>query len=501
MIKMAQAGYIKHLYETENKSKSEIARITGLNYRTVSKYAEKSDWNAEKLPNVEPSAYPSLGKYIPTINKWLEDDRKVPRKQRHTAKRIFIRLCEEEGYTGCYSSIKRYVKKKKYLMNQGVSAGCLPLAHPLGYGQGDFGEFIYYDDNGDQKKAYSLTISFPYSNKAYIQVFPSQNQECLLTGMRRIFEHIGGVPVRIRFDNMTTAVAQVLEGHERVLADGFMRFMLHYRFEADFCNPASGNEKGNVENKVGYGRRNALVPVPTIKSFDEFNEQLWDWCEKDAQREHYQKKVSIQSLWEEEQAELLALPEVPYDVFRYEALKVSKTGFAAIETNRYGLSPELHGKIIQAKIFCDKIEFYHDHSMIASYRRSYGKNEELMDWTQYVRTLCRKPGAAEYTRFFESMPDPWQLYLRETKGKDRRDALSLLSEMIDDGNADITADILTLSQENGRTDTDSIRQAYYALVKDRKPPEPLALLSDVPKLHYSPDLSAYDDLTGGAEND
>ena len=139
--------------------------------------------------------------------------------------------------------------------------------------------------------------------------------------------------------------------------------------------------------------------------------------------------------------------------------------------------------------------------MIASYRRSYGKNEELMDWTQYVRTLCRKPGAAEYTRFFESMPDPWQLYLKETKGKDRRDALSLLSEMIDDGNADITADILTLSQENGRTDTDSIRQAYYALVKDRKPPEPLALLSDVPKLHYSPDLSAYDDLTGGAEND
>ena len=158
MIKMAQAGYIKHLYETENKSKSEIALITGLNYRTVSKYAEKSDWNAEKLPNVEPSAYPSLGKYIPTINKWLEDDRKVPRKQRHTAKRIFIRLCEGEGYTGCYSSIKRYVKKKKYLMNQGVSAGCLPLAHPLGYGQGDFGEFIYYDDNGDQKMSQSSKI-------------------------------------------------------------------------------------------------------------------------------------------------------------------------------------------------------------------------------------------------------------------------------------------------------------------------------------------------------
>lgn len=148
------------------------------------------------------------------------------------------------------------------------------------------------------------------------------------------------------------------------------------------------------------------------------------------------KKSAFRASGKKNRRNCLPLPEVPYDVFRYEALKVSKTGFAAIETNRYGLSLELHGEIIQAKIFCDKIEFYHDHSMIASYRRSYGKNEELMDWTQYVRTLCRKPGAAEYTRFFESMPDPWQLYLKETKGKDRRDALSLLSEMIDDGNAD-----------------------------------------------------------------
>lgn len=500
MINMAQAGYIKHLYENEGKSKAEIARITGLNYRTVSKYAEKSDWNTEKLPNVEPSVYPSLGKYIPIINKWLEEDRKVPKKQRHTAKRIFNRLREEEGYTGSYSSIKRYVKKKKFLMNQSVASGCLPLAHPFGYGQGDFGEFIYYDSNGCQKKAYSFTISFPYSNKAYIQIFPSQNQECLLTGMRRIFEHIGGVPVWMRFDNMATAVAQVLEGHERILTDGFMRFMLHYRFEAEFCNPASGNEKGNVENKVGYGRRNAFVPVPTIKSFDEFNEYLWEWCEKDAQREHYQKKVSIQSLWEEEKQELLALSDVPYEVFRYEALKVSKTGFVTIDTNRYGLSPELHGEIVQAKIFCDKIEFYHDCSFIASYHRSYEKNDELMDWTQYIRTLCRKPWAAEYTRFFEAMPEPWQLYLKETKGKDRRDALSLLSEMIDDGNADITTDILTLSQQNGRTDADSIRQAYYALAKEKKPLEPLTLLSDVPKIHYSLDLSAYDNLTEGAEN-
>ena len=152
-------------------------------------------------------------------------------------------------------------------------------------------------------------------------------------GMRRIFEYIGGVPARIRFDNMSTAVAKVLDGTERELTDGFTRFMLHYRFKADFCNPASGNEKGNVENKVGYIRRNALVPIPTIISFDEWGKHLLEWCEKDAQRKHYQRYATIQSLWEES-TKLLTLPQVPYNVFRYEALRVSKTGFVSIDTNR-----------------------------------------------------------------------------------------------------------------------------------------------------------------------
>ena len=157
----------------------------------------------------------------------------------------------------------------------------------------DFGEFLYYDAGGQEQKGYALTISFPHSNMGYTQAFPSQNQECLLEGMKRIFEHMGGVPPRLRFDNMTTAVAQVLRGTERSLTEGFSRFMLHYRFQAEFCNPASGNEKGNVENKVGYSRRNAFVPVPTITSFEKFNEEyLWGWCEKDAQRDHYHPQDS-----------------------------------------------------------------------------------------------------------------------------------------------------------------------------------------------------------------
>ena len=378
--------------------------------------------------------------------------------------------------------------------------GYLPLSQPKGEGEVDFGAFVYYDSKGQEQQGYALTVSFPYSNKGYTQAFPAQNQECLLKGMQQIFERIGGVPVRLRFDNMTTAVAQVLKGHERILTDGFTRFMLHYRFRAEFCNPASGNEKGNVENKVGYSRRNAFVPVPTITSFEEFNEGLWAWCEKDAERPHYKHKVPIQELWEEERKELLALPEYPFPIFRYAALHVKKDGFVVVDTNRYGLAPAFAGEIVQAKIYCDQIEFYHDHRLVGRYRRSYGTNEELCDWTQYVAALCRKPGAAEHTRFFSQMPQQWQALLAQSRGKERRSALQLLRDIVEDGNASLCEDALTLAGENGRTDADSIRQCYYMIARKEFRPQPLELASAPPLLNYDPNLSAYDGLMGGDAN-
>ena len=128
--------------------------------------------------------------------------------------------------------------KKRVSLSQGKS-GFLPISHPMAYAQVDFGEIVYLDKSGIEHKAHELIVSFPYSNKAYVQVFPSQNQECLLTGMRSVFEYIGGVPRVIRFDNMSTAVVNVLDGGERELTEGFTRFKLHYRFNSEFCNPAS----------------------------------------------------------------------------------------------------------------------------------------------------------------------------------------------------------------------------------------------------------------------
>lgn len=499
MLRMAQINYIKDLYENEGLSLREISRRTGHSFQTVQKYAYQENWSVERLPNLEAENYPSLEKYIPSIDEWMELDRKLPRKQRHTATRIYRRLVEEQGYQGSYSSVKRYVRKKKFVLKL-AAEGYLPLAQPAGDGQVDFGESIYYDAQGKERKGYALTVSFPQSNKGYTQFFPSQNQECLLEGLKRVFEHIDGVPPRLRFDNLSTAVVKVLEGGERELTDGFRRFMLHYRFQAEFCNPASGNEKGNVENKVGYSRRNAFVPVPTVTSFEEFNEWLWEWCEKDAQRLHYKYKIPIQELWEADQESLLKLPEYPFLVFRYEALSVNKYGFAVIDTNKYGLTPMLAGKTVQAKIFFDHVEFYHDHQLVGRYRRSYGRDEELYDWTQYVSTLLKKPGAVEHTRFFKQLPQQWQELLAQSRGQERKGALRLLEEIVRDGNASLCEDALSLAAENGRTDPDSIRQCYYMIAKKEFRPRPLELRAPTPKLRYDPNLTAYDGLTGGASH-
>lgn len=499
VLNMAHIQYIKDLYEKEGLSLREISRMTGHCFTTVQKYAYMTNWNEDTGPHIESVRYPVLGPFIPQIDEWLENDKKVPRKQRHTARRIYDRLREECGYQGSYSSVKKYVRKKKQFMKM-QGTGYLPLDHPAAHGQVDFGEFTYYDGAGEEQKGYALTISFPYSNKGYTQAFPAQNQECLLEGMKRIFEHMGGVPPWLRFDNMSTAVAQVLKGHERVLTDGFQRFMLHHRFQAEFCNPASGNEKGNVENKVGYSRRNAFVPIPTITSFDDFNAWLWTWCEEDAKRVHYRHQVPIQDLWTEEAASLLALPAYPFSVFRYTSVTLSKTGFAVIDTNRYGLSPDLAGAVVQAKVFFDHIEFFYDHKPIGRFVRSYKTQAEIYDWTQYLPTLMRKPGSVEHTRFFRQMPERWQTFLASTESRERKSALQLLSEIVSDGNAALCDETVRLAEESGHIDVDSLRQCYYRLAnKDERPA--LLPLNEGSVWHYDPDLSAYDNLMGGEEHD
>ena len=186
---MQKQEEIKERYEG-GESKRKISREMGLSQQTVRKYAERNDWR-EGEKTIQEYNSPKLASCTGTIKEWLENDKREPRKQRHTIMRIYERLCEEHGYRGSYCTVKRYVNRYKSQISE---SGILPLSQPPGHAQLDFGEIKYYDAAGAGQKGYELVISFVYSNKGYHQVFRSNNQECLLEGMKKIFYHIGGVP-------------------------------------------------------------------------------------------------------------------------------------------------------------------------------------------------------------------------------------------------------------------------------------------------------------------
>lgn len=328
MLAVAEIDYIRLEANHKGCSYSDIARRMNLDPRTVKKYAEMEDFNPSKRKQKRKARV--MDPVKPILDQWIKEDLKKKKKYRRTAKRMYEMLKEQYDFKGSDRSVRLYVsKRKKELMGENESAA-LPLEGRPATAQVDFGEapFIY---KGEHVNLPFLVLSFPNSNGAYVQVLPSQNRECFLEGLKRMFHYMGQVPRVIRFDNLSPAVKRILPNGERELTEEFQRFVLHYGFKCEFCNPASGNEKGNVEAKVKYIRNNFFLPEQTVNDLDSFNDSLWEKCEKDFQRPHYQKGKTIAELFEEEKEFFLQLPAKEFECVRYEQLKADKYGFIRID--------------------------------------------------------------------------------------------------------------------------------------------------------------------------
>ena len=204
-----------------------------------------------------------------------------------------------------------------------------PVRQRIDFGKAEFVE------NGTRYYGSYLNVSFPYSNAGYLQLFKGENFECLSEGLVNIFVHINGVPHRQWYDNMSTAVKKILKGGQRDLTDSFIKLKEHYCFNAVFCNRNAGNEKGNVENKVGYLRRNFLVPLPEFKSLTEYNKQLLQRCERDQDRIHYRKERLISDLFKEDLQHCSLLPHVAFASQTYESVLVDSYGEFTLEKGRH----------------------------------------------------------------------------------------------------------------------------------------------------------------------
>ena len=429
MLTMTKIDDIRKAFFEEGRSISEISREESLDRKTVRKYVVREDFNQPQARGVIKIDQPKLTPYKEIIDGWLEDDRQAKRKQRHTAQRVYDRLKEEiTGFDCSYRTTAKYVKSKKESMyRSGKSA--LPLEHKAGEAQVDFGSADFYE-NGRLCSGKYLNISFPFSNAGYIQLFKGENMECLLEGLVAIFEHMGGVPHRLWFDNTSTVVRKVLKEGRRDLTDKFVRFKEHYGFIAAFCNPNAGNEKGNVENKVGYHRRNMLVPVPEVRDLERYNSYLLTKSEEDHNRVHYRYDQSIAERHIEDLRELLPLPTTEFDCARYEIYAVNLWGkFNIGATHTYSTSPKHAGGKITVMMTSSKvIPMDENQRAITEHQRLYGNSkQEAMDWLPYLKLLSRCPGALKYTGIYAMLPDPLQEYLAKQPKSECSHVLKVLS--------------------------------------------------------------------------
>lgn len=496
MLSMDDIKYIKRLYEKEGLSIREIMRRTGYHYETVRKYLDMEDFNEPSHPPTQSISL--LDPLKPMINQWLIDDLKAPRKQRHTAKRVYTRLQEEypELLEVKLRTVQYYVSKKKKELYQLKQQPRLPLYHPPGEAQVDFGHFSYINNSGEMIDALKLTMSFPYSNQAYCQIFGGENQQCLLQGMKNIFEYMGKVPYRILFDNLSSAVAHMGTGRSRTLTEGFERFMAHYKFEAAFCNGAAGWEKGNVENKVGYERRNMFVPVPTILDFNAFNESLFTACENDAQRPHYVKETPIATLFQDDLQNMMPLANTPYEIFILEPRRADNYAKVRFDNNLYSSSPRYARENVYIKASSDKVWILNEaYEVIMEHPRLYGNGQESMNWLPYIDLISKRPAAMKYTEFYQQLPDNWQKYLNKQNTEGKRKGLVSLYTMLQKHDMRTAEDALAFAISNGVKDADSILAAYRTLTSNVQQMQPMQLKCNVIAMpSFATDNHKYDAL-------
>lgn len=503
MLAMDQIHHIRQLYYEQGLTNiSEIARQTGLDWKTVQKYVDMTDFNIPDPIPVPKQFCPKLDPFKPTIDQWLQEDRMAPRKQRHTAKRVYHRLRKEaKGFDCSYSLVAEYVSAKKKELNLRKPQGYLPLIHYPGEAQGDFGSADFYE-NGLRYSGKYFVLDFPYSNSGYLQLHYGENMECLLESMRAIFEHIGGVPTEIWFDNTKTIVTRIIKENGREVTERFARFQEHYGFRSVFMNPDSGHEKGGVENKVGYDRRNLLVPVPRFLTLAEYNRQLLKACDSDSDREHYRfKSETIEERFGMDRKAFRPLPDIPFDTAAYVQVLTDKWGKFKLENGRhtYSASPGYAQQNVWLKITAEFITVMDKKQKeIAVHRRLYGDTEqESMQWLPYLRYISRKPRSLRNSGIYGMMPDPMQRYIDICGTGECGRILKALTELTERTGFDSAVQTVNQALIYQATDGDSLRNLYRRLYSDVPELPPLAPQPGIPSMAQMPSgLSEYDALLG-----
>ena len=321
-----------------------------------------------------------------------------------------------------------------------------------------------------------------------------------MDGLKTFFGHIGGVPTRIWFDNPQTIVTKILKNGERLLTEAFLRFKNHYGFTAAFCNANSGHEKGSVEAKVGYHRRNLLVPVPRVDNLRTFNQQLLEQCDLDMQRPHYQKQTLIRSLFEEDRQQLLPLPATELDEAALVTVRTDSYAKFTLERGKhtYSTAPRYARTTLLVRLTAHEvIVLDENYREVHRHPRLYGETpQESMDWLPYLSQLARRPAALKYTGIYDLLPNEVKSFLIDRcDARSKRETLKVLAQLSRETDFTRATEALKTALGYGATDVDSILATFSSLNSQVLELDPLVLPKSAPRLPSFPArVNQYDRL-------
>jgi transposase len=379
---------IRRACHVEGMSIREAARVFGVHRKTVRKILRYSVPPGYQR-SVEPRR-PKLDGFTGVIDQILETDGGSPRKQRHTAKRIYERLRDEYGFAGGYTIVKDYVRSQRLSQREVF----VPLVHEPGHAQADFGEALVRI-GGVAQKAHFFAMDLPHSDACFVKAYPAETTEAFCDGHNAAFAFFDGVPRSILYDNTTLAVAEILPDGQRVKTRRFSELQSHYLFADRFGRPGKGNDKGKVEGLVGYARRNFLVPIPELESYAALNAYLAEQCRKRQANRLRGHEATIGERLVRDQAAFLPLPAAPYDACEIIATRVSSLSLVRYRDNDYSAPTAYGHREVIVKGYVYEVLIYCGVELIARHQRSYEKADFIFEPRHYLALLERKLNALD----------------------------------------------------------------------------------------------------------
>jgi transposase len=379
---------VRRACHVDGLSERAAAQLFGIDRKTVSKILKHSVPPGYRRS--KPPVRPKLDPFIPIIDQILEDDKSQLKKQRHTAQRIFERLRDEHGFTGGITIVTDYVRERKRRTQEVF----VPLSHPPGHAQVDFGEALGMI-GGVQRKLHYFAMALPHSDAFFIKAYPAETTEAFCDGHVSAFAFFGGVPLSILFDNTTLAVAKILGDGTRKRTIAFSELQSHYLFEDRFGRPGKGNDKGNVEGVIGFGRRNFLVPMPRFESFEALNAWLEEQCLKrqDAVLRGHSETIAERLLRDLDA--LMVLPSTPYDACEKVSTRATSISMVRYRGNDYSVPVAYAHHEVQVRGHVGEVVIGASTEVIARHGRSYEKADMVFDPLHFLPLLEKKTGALD----------------------------------------------------------------------------------------------------------